>query len=116
MCDGLTAAAPWRFVGTINFFRFFFQIVRRIGGLGRLLGWIAGRTRTDQTDEIDTLMTGLSDFDLMVRFQEGDLDAFGELVRRWEHSLLRIAARVIGDVDEAEDVRQAVFLRLAQSP
>lgn len=62
------------------------------------------------------MMTELSDCDLLVRFQEGDLEAFGELVRRWEHPLLKIAARVTGDVDDAEEVRQTVLLRLARSP
>lgn len=61
-------------------------------------------------------MTELSDCDLLLRFQDGDLDAFAELVRRCEHSLLKIAARITGDVDEAEEVRQAVLLRLARSP
>lgn len=61
-------------------------------------------------------MTELSDCDLMVRFQEGDRGAFAELVRRFEHSLLKIAARITGDADEAEEVRQTVLLRLARSP
>ena len=61
-------------------------------------------------------MTELSDCDLLLRFQEGDPDAFAELVRRWEHSLLKVAARITGDADEAEEVRQIVLLRLARSP
>ncbi len=61
-------------------------------------------------------MTEPSDADLVDRFQRGDRDAFAALVRRWEGFLLRVAARVTGDVGEAEEVRQAVFLRLLRSP
>lgn len=61
-------------------------------------------------------MTEPSDADLLDRFRRGDRDAFTDLVRRWEGFLLRVAARVTGDVNEAEEVRQAVFLRLLQSP
>jgi RNA polymerase sigma factor (sigma-70 family) len=61
-------------------------------------------------------MTEPSDADLVDRFQRGDRAAFAALVRRWEGFLLRVAARVTGDVNEAEEVRQTVFLRLVESP
>lgn len=61
-------------------------------------------------------MTEISDAELLERFRRGDRAAFATLVRRWEGFLLRIAARVTGDRDEAEEVRQAVFLRLLSSP
>jgi RNA polymerase sigma-70 factor (ECF subfamily) len=57
-----------------------------------------------------------TDAELVGRFQRGDRLAFAVLVRRWEGFLLRVAARVTGDVNEAEEVRQAVFLRLVESP
>jgi RNA polymerase sigma-70 factor (ECF subfamily) len=38
------------------------------------------------------------------------------LVRRWEQAVYRIAWRVLGGADEAEEVRQTVFLRLLQRP
>ena len=54
--------------------------------------------------------------ELVSRFQRGDRDAFTSLVRRWERSVLWIAYRVLGDLTEAEDVRQSVFLKLLESP
>ena len=54
--------------------------------------------------------------ELVRRFQRGDRDAFVSLVRRWERPVLWIAYRVLGDLAEAEDVRQAIFLKLLQSP
>lgn len=61
-------------------------------------------------------MTELSDADLVVRFQRGDRLAFTALVRRWEGFVLRVGARVTGDLGEAEEVRQTVFLRLLEAP
>lgn len=61
-------------------------------------------------------MTEESDAELVERFQQGDRLAFARLVRRWEGFLLRVASRVTGDVAEAEEVRQTVFLRMLQSP
>src|SRR5262249_19703537 len=42
-------------------------------------------------------------------------DAFTVLVRRWEGPLVRIAYRITGQMTEAEDVRQRVFLKLLQA-
>jgi RNA polymerase sigma-70 factor (ECF subfamily) len=56
-----------------------------------------------------------SDAELITRLQQGDRDAFTVLVRRWEGPLLRIAYRITGQVAEAEDVRQRVFLKLLES-
>ncbi|SIO56287.1 RNA polymerase sigma-70 factor, ECF subfamily [Singulisphaera sp. GP187] len=61
-------------------------------------------------------MTELSDVDLVGWFLKGDRHAFTALVRRWEGFVLRVAARVTVDRNEAEEVRQAVFLRLLESP
>jgi len=43
---------------------------------------------------------------------EGDLGAFDELVLRKRERVIRIAFQVTGDLEEAKDVAQAVFLRL----
>jgi RNA polymerase sigma-70 factor, ECF subfamily len=53
-----------------------------------------------------------SDAELITRLQRGDQDAFAVLVRRWEGPLLRIAYRITGQMADAEDVRQRVFLKL----
>ena len=46
----------------------------------------------------------------------GDGDCLEALVRRHEHAVLRVAARVTGDADDAADVRQRVFLGLIEGP
>ena len=55
------------------------------------------------------------DADLVQGIQRGDQAAFTALVRRWENAVLRIAFRITDDLQEAEDVRQTVFLRLLES-
>jgi RNA polymerase sigma-70 factor (ECF subfamily) len=57
-----------------------------------------------------------SDAELVARLQRGDRDAFTALVRRWEGPLARIAYRITGRMDEAEDVRQRVLLKLLEAP
>jgi RNA polymerase sigma-70 factor (ECF subfamily) len=56
-----------------------------------------------------------SDAELITRLQRGDRDAFTLLVRRWEGPLLQIAYRITGQMAEAEDVRQRVFLKLFEA-
>jgi len=56
-----------------------------------------------------------SDAELVTRLQRGDREAFTVLVRRWEGPLLRIAYRITGQMAEAEDVRQQVFLKLLEA-
>ena len=53
---------------------------------------------------------------LVRQFCLGDRSAFTALVRIWEHRLLTIAYRVVGNVHDAEEVRQMVLLKLARSP
>jgi RNA polymerase sigma-70 factor, ECF subfamily len=54
--------------------------------------------------------------DLIARFAAGDRAAFTSLVRIWEHRLLTIAYRVVGNLHDAEEVRQTVLVKLARSP
>ena len=58
----------------------------------------------------------IADAELVRRFQRGDRAAFAALVRQWDGSVVRIAFRITGDLGEAEEVRQEVFLRLLESP
>lgn len=56
---------------------------------------------------------GAGDLDeatLVVRAQEGDVRAFGELARRHQAALYRLAVRVMGDPTEAEDALQEALL------
>lgn len=49
---------------------------------------------------------------LMVRCAEGDMNAFGELVRRHQQDALNIAYRFLGNRDRSEDVAQEAFLKI----
>ena len=52
------------------------------------------------------------DAQLMARVAEGDVEAFGGLVRRHQDTAWRIAHRFLGDSAEAEDMVQEAFLRI----
>jgi len=53
-----------------------------------------------------------SDEELLARFQAGDAEAFGALVRRYERELYGYLRRYLGDGSLAEDVFQNTFLQL----
>ncbi len=52
----------------------------------------------------------LDDTTLVVRAQEGDADAFEELVLRHQGPVYRLALRMLGSAAEAEDVTQDSFI------
>lgn len=52
-----------------------------------------------------------SDRDLVDRARAGDTDAFGELVRRHQQRIHRLAVHMLRDRAEAEDVTQETFIR-----
>jgi RNA polymerase sigma-70 factor, ECF subfamily len=51
------------------------------------------------------------DADLIRRWQQGDVDAFGAVVRRWERPIARFLARLLGPDAGVADLTQEVFLR-----
>ncbi len=53
-----------------------------------------------------------SDEELMLAVGKGDLNAFGEIVFRHQHSAWNIAYRFLGNETDAEDVAQEAFLKL----
>jgi RNA polymerase sigma-70 factor (ECF subfamily) len=53
----------------------------------------------------------VTDAELMERARAGDAAAFGALVDRYQHVVVRAAMAVVGRRDEAEDVAQEAFLR-----
>ncbi len=58
-----------------------------------------------------------SDEQLMLAVAEGDLDAFDEVVRRYQKAAWNIAHRSLSDPAEAADVAQEAFLKiLAAAP
>jgi RNA polymerase sigma-70 factor, ECF subfamily len=52
-----------------------------------------------------------SDADLVSRAQAGRLDAFEELVRRHRLAAYRVALRMLGDENDAEDATQEAFVQ-----
>ncbi len=54
----------------------------------------------------------VSDEKLIARFQQGDVQAFDTLVRRYKDQLLNYVYRFVGNRVEAEDVVQETFLRV----
>ena len=55
-----------------------------------------------EVEELEQLIRGA---------QQGDLDAFGAVVRRFQESARAAAKSVLGDADLAEDVVQEAFLQ-----
>jgi RNA polymerase sigma-70 factor (ECF subfamily) len=55
-----------------------------------------------------------SDEDLVHRFQGGDASAFEAMVVRWNEPILELATRLVGDLEEAKDVRQMALLKTYQ--
>lgn len=57
-------------------------------------------------------LTEFTDEELLSKFQEGQTDAFGALVRRYERELYGYLRRYLGDANLADDVFQNTFLQL----
>ena len=55
------------------------------------------------------------DEELAQRWKEGDVSAFEALFRRYERRVLNVAARMIGNLDDAEDIKQEAFIRAHRS-
>lgn len=53
-----------------------------------------------------------TDEDLIERFQQGDLAAYEDIVRRYKDQLLNFVFRFLNNQEEAEDVVQETFLRV----
>jgi RNA polymerase sigma-70 factor (ECF subfamily) len=57
-----------------------------------------------------------SDTELYRRFLSGNASDQLRFVRRWETPMFQIAFRIVGQSADAEEVRQAVLLRIIQKP
>src|SRR5256886_12844929 len=55
--------------------------------------------------------TGLDESTLVAQAREGDKSAFGELVRRYEGKIFRLAQHITQNREDAEDVLQETFLK-----
>ena len=60
-------------------------------------------------------MAKLSDRELVDRAKSGDLDAFGQIVKRHQSRIHRLALHMLRDRSEAEDVSQETFTRAYQA-
>ncbi len=50
--------------------------------------------------------------ELIRRAQRGDRAAFDSLVRLYDHEVLRLALKVVGSPEEAQDLYQEAFLKV----
>jgi RNA polymerase sigma-70 factor (ECF subfamily) len=60
-------------------------------------------------------MPKLTDRELVDRARDGDAEAFGQLVRRHQPRIFRLALHVLRNEAEAEDVSQETFIRAYQA-
>lgn len=56
-------------------------------------------------------MTEGTDAELVARVLAGEVDAYAVLVRRYQDSYARFAARMLGSPDDADDALQSAFVR-----
>jgi len=52
-----------------------------------------------------------SDQQLITRCQNGDMEAFGQIYERYERAVYRYAYHMLGDPDDADDVKQDAFVK-----
>jgi RNA polymerase sigma-70 factor (ECF subfamily) len=57
----------------------------------------------------------LSDTELIINANKGDVLALEELIYRYDKMVLRIALKYTGDSDDAKDIYQEVFIRVYKS-
>ncbi len=53
-----------------------------------------------------------SDRSLVLRTKRGDLEAYGDLVRRYQGLVFNVCYRMLGDPHDAEDLTQETFMRV----
>lgn len=60
-------------------------------------------------------VTGLDDLELVAKSRTGDLNAFEELVHRYENKIFNFIYRFIGNWADASDLSQETFIRVYKS-
>ncbi|GMQ82639.1 MAG: RNA polymerase sigma factor RpoE [Rhodothermia bacterium] len=60
-------------------------------------------------------MTSTADTVLVTRTLEGERNAFGELVDRYQKVVYNVAYRIVGNELDAEDVAQTVFMKVYEN-
>jgi RNA polymerase sigma-70 factor (ECF subfamily) len=56
-------------------------------------------------------MAAVEERKLIEQVQKGDLDAYGDIIREYQTSVFNVCLRILGNVQEAEDLTQDAFLR-----
>jgi RNA polymerase sigma-70 factor (ECF subfamily) len=59
-------------------------------------------------------MSSTDERDLALQAQQGDRDAFAEIVRRYQQAVFNAAYHVLGNIHDAEDAAQETFIRAYQ--
>lgn len=54
----------------------------------------------------------ISDEELMARFQEGDIQAYNQIVYRYKEKILNFVYRFLNDIERAEDITQDTFIKV----
>ncbi len=57
------------------------------------------------------VLVQIPDQELIARCQRGDLDAFGQIYARYERAVYRYVYHMLGDPDDADDVKQDTFVK-----
>lgn len=57
-------------------------------------------------------MEKTTDRSLVLRTKRGELEAYGDLVRRYQGAVFNVCYRMLGDVHDAEDLAQETFIRV----
>lgn len=65
-----------------------------------------------EKNRVQQELAKLSDEELIFRFQDGNLLAFDEIVKRYKDPLLNFVFRFLGDHADSEDIVQETFLRV----
>jgi RNA polymerase sigma factor (sigma-70 family) len=65
--------------------------------------------------QFDASSVGSDDLDLVHASKSGDVAAFGQLVRRYDRKLLRIAQSVTHNTEDSQDAVQEAFLKAFQN-
>ena len=58
------------------------------------------------------MINGCNDEDLLCLLKKGNDQAFGEIFNQYWKPLLYVAAKKLGNIDEAEDVVQELFISI----
>ncbi len=59
-------------------------------------------------------MQGLRDEEVMLSYKKGEVSAMDELLKRYKKPVYHFVSRLLGNITEAQDIAQEVFLRLHQ--